>query len=1031
MTNENNTFQEYELILKRLQEPLPTWAILLPALGATVLYLVLMFQRHARFSGPVWARLTNRLFGPPWAILILVLGCTAYLFLAFQLRTAFGWWLVLGPVVAIAFVYVGFMYYRDAHSVGIGWATFLGLLRSAVYLILAAFFLLPAKQENTRTEIRSKVVVVFDVSASLNEVDDVPNEGQDPRTLLSRQDKVLKFLSDGEVAFLKRLHQTNPVTCYRFGLGLDETPKHYPQGKMWTEQELAEWLKINPDRTRGPGPEEKKLARRLEDANIKGKDRQDLEAELKGLQQERERQEELERRLYSGTNLGDSLLQVFNKEAANMLQGIVVVSDGRSNEGKEQAYQELAGLADKAKVPIFCIGVGKFKPQVSIKINDLEVPSTARPDEPFPVQVPVASQGLKDNDYEVILEVARVEDKSGHPIKGERYPVLKKKSKHKSDEPDRVEFEIDVADLKKIKADDDKAGDLEGTWEFQARVARDRREAFNKKFHVTDHPARVKVLKKKMRVLLFAGGPSKDYQFVQRFFYNEVQAERMELGIYLQTAAGEEQIDQDVDKEWLLDQFPYLRVSSRVEDRPYTLFDYDLVIAFDPDWSLVPTASLKLLEEWVKDNGAGLILVGGPVNTYMLARPPKEPDMTPILNLYPVILDDARLQGLSQGFNPTERHKLVWKNANASFEFLKLNEDGEGATAGWDDFYHGTNNPDKDEELVRGFYSYYPCEAKSGATVIAEFPVGKANVPYLVTMTPGGFKGKTVFIGSQEMCRLRQCKSAYHERFWIKLARYASSGNRGSIQSYGDANIPEQMKIGDAKQHIEYKLRGKDRTPMKREMAAELRVIMTRFKNPSDPKPDPSTAVKIDLVPKPGARDRTTGKEENSGWFMADFTIKKEGRYEFKLAIPGTSEVLRNTVIATKPNPELDNVRPDLVRLWQIASENTEVINRVAREETRAKLRDLKGPVEEGGKTGARDGQRLYFDLESAALIPDCMKTDRAEPVVLGDVQDYIDEGSTTGYTMFGMDVDFSWIMGVIVLLLSIEWLTRKLLKLA
>ena len=46
--------------------------------------------------------------------------------------------------------------------------------------------------------------------------------------------------------------------------------------------------------------------------------------------------------------------------------------------------------------------------------------------------------------------------------------------------------------------------------------------------------------KKKIRALIFAGGPSKEYQFVKNLFYREAQENRMEVGVYLQTAQEEE-----------------------------------------------------------------------------------------------------------------------------------------------------------------------------------------------------------------------------------------------------------------------------------------------------------------------------------------------------------------------------------------------------------------------------------------------------------------------------------------------------------
>ena len=117
------------------------------------------------------------------------------------------------------------------------------------------------------------------------------------------------------------------------------------------------------------------------------------------------------------------------------------------------------------------------------------------------------------------------EDNAGQPVQGEKtYNLGPKTGKFKGagDNPqDTVEFEIDVQELKQLQAQDDKNGDLEGTWQIVARVPRHPREPFPKAEHVTE-PVDVVVQKKKLRVLLFAGGATREYQFVRTLFYREV-----------------------------------------------------------------------------------------------------------------------------------------------------------------------------------------------------------------------------------------------------------------------------------------------------------------------------------------------------------------------------------------------------------------------------------------------------------------------------------------------------------------------------
>src|SRR5262245_8727352 len=100
------------------------------------------------------------------------------------------WLLVVIPLLLLGIVYVVWMYNRDSKAVGKLWATFLASLRIAVYAILALIFLLPAWQTWDKLENRSKVLVLIDVSGSMNSKDDIPTAAVPVEKLLSRQDKI-------------------------------------------------------------------------------------------------------------------------------------------------------------------------------------------------------------------------------------------------------------------------------------------------------------------------------------------------------------------------------------------------------------------------------------------------------------------------------------------------------------------------------------------------------------------------------------------------------------------------------------------------------------------------------------------------------------------------------------------------------------------------------------------------------------------------------------------------------------------------
>ena len=139
----------------------------------------------------------------------------------------FSWWYLLVPTFGVALVYVALMYVKDARSVHPAVAGFLGLLRCLVYTILAAVFLLPGCQTFDMTEYHAKVLFLFDVSGSMVEtVDDLPEIGQDPATLPKRQDKVIRFLAEGQKdakPFSSLALAKTPIAAYRFGSMLDES----------------------------------------------------------------------------------------------------------------------------------------------------------------------------------------------------------------------------------------------------------------------------------------------------------------------------------------------------------------------------------------------------------------------------------------------------------------------------------------------------------------------------------------------------------------------------------------------------------------------------------------------------------------------------------------------------------------------------------------------------------------------------------------------------------------------------------------
>ncbi len=897
------------------------------------------------------------------------------------------WLAVLIPVLILGLVYVVLMYRRESRTIGFGWAALLGGLRTLVYAILAAVFLLPAWQTWDVSENRSKVILLLDVSGSMGAKDDLPTDTIPVDRLLSRQDKVIRFLSDAQVGFLKKLQAKNPVTAYRIGGQLDEDFRVFADGKEWTAEEWNDWLKPNPRAEIPP------------DLDDEGKDKFRKKLDVLAL-------------LVNSTNLADSVLSVINRESNNMLQGIIVVSDGRSTQFSTETAETLKKRAADNKIPIFTVAVGEHRQPINIRITDLQAPDQARPDDRFPVRVGVDGEGLANKEVDVTLDVTKP---NGDKVSLSPKTPDGSKPKFQPGEPPhvQVEFEIDKPEI-------------EGEWKFVARVPKDKQEIFDAKEHVTD-PTTVQVVKKPIRVLLFAGAPTHEYQFARSLFVREMDKKRAEVSIYIQLARPE--IVQDVPQERLLTRFPTtLRADDDPNETAETKYDnlaqYDVIIAFDVDWTLLSPETLRALEQWVSTHAGGLILEAGPVNTFQLARGVNYEAVKPVLDMFPVFLEDSRLQGFGIERPTTEPWRLNFPGATSEMEFLKLDEEAKDPLAAWEEFFTGKSRAEgaKDTVIRHGFYNYYPVKAaKPNATVVATFSDPRARLadgkeqPFLVTMPYGN--GKVVYIGSGEMWRLRQCREIYHERFWTKLARYAGSGTLSKQNRRGDIYMGSKFTAQNYV-NMQARLFNRDMQPL--EKTAKPVVVV---KPPTGVTMKPN---KFELHAKPGQGPEATG------WFEGRFLVTAAGNYQLQLQIPGTPDVLTKKFDVKESNPELDNVQPDFVQLRQLASEAKDVLSRFTNEEARDKLkRVLERTNKSVGQSPGEEKEmlRLYFDLKSAAAIPEFMVTERKTQRNRGPIKDVWD----SGFYLENWDppMKVSVVLLVIIGLLSAEWLIRKLIRLA
>src|SRR5690606_25680977 len=158
-------------------------------------------------------------------------------------------------------------------------------------------------------------------------------------------------------------------------------------------------------------------------------------------------------------------------------------------------------------------------------------------------------------------------------------------------------------------------------------------------------------------VLLFAGGPAREYVFLRNLLHRDKD---VEVDVLLQSA--QPGVSQDASR--ILDEFPTTREE---------MFAYDCLVAIDPDWQQLSAEQLDLVQRWVGDQAGGLIVIPGPIHTDAWVQ---SAAMGKVRTLYPVefhkrfsLLEDSR-------YGSREPWPIEFTREGLEAEFLWLDDSG-------------------------------------------------------------------------------------------------------------------------------------------------------------------------------------------------------------------------------------------------------------------------------------------------------------------------------------------------------------------
>jgi hypothetical protein len=272
-----------------------------------------------------------------------------------------------------------------------------------------------------------------------------------------------------------------------------------------------------------------------------------------------------------------------------------------------------------------------------------------------------------------------------------------------------------------------------------------------------------------------------------------------------------------------------------------------------------------------------------------------------------------------------------------------------------------------------GIYRCYPTAgAKPAATVYAHSSdprfLSKDGQPILLASQFYG-AGRVLYLGSAELWRIRGISDEYFDRFFIRAIREVAQG---------------RMKQGNQRlllmpERKNYYLR------------QTVRVRARVFDRQLNPLQAPNVTMRVF---EPDGREMVPAikllKDPNrAGEYVQDFVVTQRGPYRLELVDPEDPEAVSASSVETE---EIEVTVP------RLESENTQ--------QNVKYLRDL--VVDTSGD---------YVPPETAAEIVPTLLPDVGEQVA-------VDISSRPLW-------DKAWVMYVLIGLLSLEWLTRKLLKLA
>ena len=546
------------------------------------------------------------------------------------------------------------------------------------------------------------------------------------------------------------------------------------------------------------------------------------------------------------TRIGDALKESLQPDSQQPLAGIVLLSDGGQNLGADPI-----SVLEKNRnqdVPVHVVGVGSTEYRRNVRILDLNVPSRLYPEDHATVKALIQGEDFANRsvDVQLILKSSEQDGAVASSLGSQRVNF-------ESDQQTiPVEFGFEPVE--------------KGRFLLELSINPHVDDSYNK-----DNIRRVEteVVDAKTKVLLLASGATRDYRFLRDQLRRDKYAS---VDVLLQN--GLPGISQGADK--ILNVFP------REKEE---LYEYDCIVAFDPDWEMLDAQQADLLESWVAEEFGGLIVVAGPIHTSSWAQ---NPELIKIRALYPVEFQ-RRLTLLDDGQYGS---KVPWP--------IDFTDEGKVSSFLW-----LADSSAESNSLWAQFEGVFGCFAvkgpKPGARVLGRYSDPDAGISmerpvYMAEHFYGS--GRVFYLGSGELWRLRSMDPKYFEALYTRLIRHVSQGRLLRGTSRGTLLVErDRYTVGD-EVVVRAQLTSENREPLVAD-SITARVINQDEKSRNFV----LTADKL----RPGS-------------FIGQFNVRQEGSYSIVVPIPNSiDQQLDKRIQVNVPDLEFEKTRRNEQLLAAIA----------------------------------------------------------------------------------------------------------------